>query len=77
MCAHICIHVYICITYIYIYIYIPYVFSLLALPANPGHTSFMISSESMQAWAFATEIKDFHWLKQALFHAPSCVFCNH
>lgn len=49
--------------YVYMctYIYIPYVFSLLALPANPGHPSFMISSESMQAWPFAAEIKeDFH-----------------
>lgn len=46
MCAHVvCIHV---------YIYIPCVFSLLALPANPRHTSFMISSGNVQAGAFAT-----------------------
>lgn len=64
--------------YTCVHIYIPYVFSLLALPTNAGHTSFMISSESVQAWAFATEIKeDFRWLKQPLFHTPSYVLCNH
>lgn len=58
--------------YTCVHISIPCVFSLLALPANPGHTSFMTGSESMQTWAFATEIKTSDcWLKQALFHAPS------